>query len=85
MVFILKARHGVVRLRFQPGRSDTARLQRLEQRQPPAMQQVMDQRRDEHGLAGARQAGHAEPQRRIDEIGGAVRNIVEGNQRFVCK
>jgi hypothetical protein len=35
------------------------------------MDEVVDQRGDEHGLAGAREAGDAEPDRRRDEAGGA--------------
>ena len=41
--------------------------QRLEHRQPAAMQQLVHQRGDEHGLAGARQAGDAEPDGRIEQ------------------
>ena len=55
----------------------------LEHRQATAMQQVVDQRGDEDGLAGARQAGDAEPQGRLDQAAGAIGKRVEGDQRLI--
>ena len=63
MILVLEARHRVVGLFLQEGAGDAPGFLRLEQRQPAAMDEIVDQRRDEHGLAGARQAGDAEPQR----------------------
>ena len=83
MVLVLEARHGVVGLLFERGAGDAPRFLRLEQRQPAAMDQIVDEGRDEHRLAGPRQAGHAEPQRRRHQPGGALGERVEGDPRLV--
>ena len=69
------ARHGPRSRSAAPRRRAAARAarrrcgprQRLEHRQPAAAHQVMHQRGDEHGLAGAGQPGDAEPDRRIEQ------------------
>src|SRR5216683_365993 len=53
VVFIVEARHRVVRLRFQPGASDPSRGERLEDRKAAAAAEAVHQRRNEDGLAGA--------------------------------
>ena len=67
MRLVVEARHRVVGLRLEPRAGDAAARQRLEHRQPPAMQQLMHQRGDEHRLAGAGEAGDAEPDGRIEQ------------------
>ncbi len=68
MALISEARHRVVRLRRQMRARDPAGGIGLEHRKPAAARQAMDQRGDEYGLAGARQAGDAEPHRRVEEV-----------------
>ena len=75
MILVLEARYRIIRLFLERGAGHPAGAQRLEQGQPAAMQQIVDQRRDEDGLAGTRQAGDAEPDGRIDQIGGAIGQI----------
>ena len=53
VALIVKSRHGIVRLWFQPGAGNPARGERLEHRKASAAGEAMDQRRDEHGLARA--------------------------------
>ena len=65
---IVEARHRVVRLRLQIGADDARLRQRLEEGQPVAGDEVVDQRGDEHRLARARQPGYAEPQRGREEV-----------------
>ena len=83
VVLVLEARHRIVRLLLEQGARDAAGFLRLEQRQPAAMDQIVDEGRDEHRLAGARQAGDAEPQRRRDKAGRALAQRVERDQRLV--
>ncbi len=83
MVLVLEARHRVVRLVFEEGARDAPGLLRLEQRQPAAVDKVMDEGRNEHRLAGARQPGDAEAQRRGKQPGGSSGQRVEGNARLV--
>ena len=83
MVLVLEARHRVVRLLLEEGAGDAAGFLRLEQRQPAAMDQIVHEGRDEHRLAGARQASDAEPQRRRNEPGRAPGKRVEGDPRLV--
>ena len=78
MVLVVEARHRVVRLRLQLGAGDPPRGVGLEHRKAAAAGQAMDQRGDEHGLAGARQAGDAEPHGGIEE---AVAVIQQGPRR----
>ena len=61
VVLVIEAGHRIVRLRLEPGAGDPPRRIGLEHRKSAPTCQAMDQRRDEHGLAGARQAGDAEP------------------------
>jgi len=68
MALVVETRHGVVGLRFELGARDASARQRLEYRKATAAQQAVDQRGDEHRFAGARQAGDAEPDRRIEQM-----------------
>ena len=52
----------------------------LEQREAPAIQQIMDQRRNEHRLAGTREPGNAKPQCGVRQTACAVSQIVDSNQ-----
>ena len=78
MIFIGKARHRVVGLRLQPGAGDPPGGERLEDRKAAAAGEAVNQRRDEDGLAGARQPGDAEPDRRIEEL---VAIVLQGPRR----
>jgi len=82
MRLVVEARHRVVGLRFEPRASDAAVRQRLEHRQPPAMQQLMHQGGDEHGLAGAREAGDAQPHGRIEQIEPEIAERAAGEPDF---
>ena len=68
MALVVEPRHRVVGLRRKPRAGDAPARQRLEHRKAPAAQQAMQQRGDEHGLAGARQPGDAEPHRRMKQM-----------------
>ena len=68
MVLVVEARHRVVRLRLEPARGRSVRWHRPRTPETGRRAQAVDQRGDEHGLAGARQAGDAEPDRRIEEV-----------------
>ena len=68
MALVVEPRHRVVGLRAKPRAGDAPARQRLEHRKAAAPQQAMQQRGDEHGLAGARQPGDAEPHRRMNEM-----------------
>ena len=83
MVLIVEARHRVVRLRRELRPRDPARGKRLEHRKAAAAGQPVDQRRDEHGLAGARQAGDAEPHRRVEEVLAIVEQRPRRQARFL--
>ncbi len=83
MILVLEPRHRVVGLRFKRGTGQTAGMGRLKHRQTAAMQQVVNQRSDEHGLASPRKAGDAEPQRGLDQIAGPVGEGVKGDQRLI--
>ena len=85
MVFVLEARDGVVRLLLEEGAGDAARFLRFEQRQPPAMDQVMHESGNEYRLAGAGKTGDAQPQRWREEPHGTARQGVERNPRLVGK
>ena len=75
----------VVGLVLKIGARDAAGFLCLEQRQAAAMDQIVDEGRDEDRLSGARQAGDAEPQRRRDEARHAVRQRIQRNQRVIGK
>ena len=66
VAFVVETRHRVVRLRLEPRAADAAACERLEDRKTAAAQQSMHQRGNEDRLAGARQAGDAEPYGRIE-------------------
>ena len=83
MVLVGEARHRVVRLRLQPGARDTAGGIWLEYRKPSAAGQAVDQCRDEHGLARARQACDAEPHCRIEEAVAVVQQRPRRQARFL--
>ena len=53
VILVLESRHRIVGLFLQERAGDAAGLLRLEQRQAPAMDQIVDQRGDEHRLASA--------------------------------
>ena len=63
----VEARHVAVGLRAQRDAFDTPVALRRQPREPPALQHVGHQRRDEHGLARAAEAGDAEAQRRLEQ------------------
>ena len=82
MGLVVEARHRVVGLRLEPRARDAHAAQRREHRQPPAMQQLMHQRGDEDGLAGAGEAGDAEPDGRIDQPGAELADRAGGEADF---
>jgi hypothetical protein len=67
VALIIEARHRVVGLRCEPRAGDAATGQGFEHRKAAAAHQAMHQGGDEHGLAGARQAGDAEPHGRAKQ------------------
>lgn len=85
MIFILEAGNGIVGLRFEPDFRNAAGAHGLEHRQPPAVQEIVHQRGDEHRLARPREAGDAETQGRVDEAGRPVGQRVEGDAGIVGK
>ena len=64
MILILEARHRVVGLLLKEGAGDPSGLLCLEHGQAAAMDQIVHQGGDEHGLAGTRQAGNTKAHRR---------------------
>ena len=68
MLLVGEARHRVVRLRFEPHPHDAPLGGGGQHRQARARDQIVDERGQEHRLAGARQAGHPEAQRGAGEI-----------------
>ena len=68
MVLIGESRHHVVGLRFETRPRNPPFRRRGEHRKPRAGDQVVDERREKHGLAGARQAGDAETKAAAGEI-----------------
>ena len=77
VLLVFEAGHGVVGLRLQIGAGETALRRRSKNGKPRARDEIVHERGDEHGLAGAREAGHAEPNRRRDEVGGIIAEIAE--------
>ena len=67
VVLVVEARHRIVGLRLEPRVGDPPGGIGLEHRKAAAAGQAVDQRGDEHGLAGARQPGDAEPDGRIEQ------------------
>ncbi len=78
MLLIFEARDDLVRLRFQIGAQQAPLGGRVEERQPAAGDEIVHERGDEHGLAGAGEPGHAEPHRRRNEAGSEVADIADG-------
>ena len=68
MVLVGETRHRVVGLRLEPRPRDPPLCRCGEHRQPRAGDQVADERREEHRLAGARQAGDAQAKAAAGEI-----------------
>ena len=83
MVLVIEARHRVVGLRLEPGAGDPPGRKRLEHRKAAAAREAVDQRGDEHGLAGARQAGDAEPHRRVEEAVAIIQQRPRRQARFL--
>ena len=83
MRLVVETRHRIVGLRLEPRTGDAPARQRLEHRQTSAMQQVMHQRRDEHGLAGAGEAGHAEADGRIEQARAEFAQRAPGKPDFL--
>ena len=83
VVLIVEARHRIVGLRLQPRAGDAPGGERLEHRKAAAAGEAVDQRGDEHGLAGARQPGDAEPHRRIEEAVAVIQQRPRRQPRFL--
>src|SRR5690606_14032678 len=83
MFLIGKARDRVVRLRPQGRLRDPAVRVGAKERQPPAMNEVVDEGRDEDRLAGLGQAGNAEPERWRYEVGRPAGEGAQGDPCFV--
>ena len=83
VVFIVEARHRVVGLRLQPGAGDPPGGEGLENREAAAAGEAVNQRGDEDGLAGARQPGDAEPNRRIEKVVAIVHQGPRRQARFL--
>lgn len=83
MVFIGKARDGVVGLWFQIGRFDAVFGNGIEEREPSAIDQILDQSGDEHALASLAEAGDAEAHRWRDEIGRSIADASNDVGAFV--
>ena len=73
MLLVGEAGHGVVGLRLEVGAGDAALGHGGKERQPSAGNQAAHQRCDENGLAGARQAGDAQPHGRRHQVERALR------------
>ena len=65
MILVGEPRDGVVGLWLQVRREDAPFGLGAQLRHPPAVDQVGDQRGDEHGLAGAAEPRHPEPDHRV--------------------
>jgi hypothetical protein len=68
MLLVVEARNRIVRLGLEPSPRDAPARKRFEQRQPSAMDEIMNDSGDEHALAGARKPGNPQAQRRLEEI-----------------
>ena len=68
MPLIVEARHLIVRLRLEIGAEHAAVGDGVEERHAGARHEVVHERGDEHGLAGAGEAGDAEPDGRLDQV-----------------
>ena len=83
MPFVVEARHRVVRLGLELGVRQASLRIGAEQRQPPAMNEIVHERRDEHGLAGARQARDAQPDGRVPQAGNVILQALRSDARVV--
>ena len=77
MGLVIEPWHIVVGLRHEPGLGKTPACPGFEERQAAAMHEVMDERGDENGLAGAGKAGHAEPHGRRAASDGGIEHVIE--------
>ena len=82
VVFIGKARHGVVGLGFEPRPDEPSLGMGAQHGQAATANEIVDERGDEHRLAGARQASDAEAQARAGHI---VRHATGGDTGFLGK
>src|SRR5438105_13518839 len=83
MVLVIEPRHRVIRLRLQMGAGNPPAVIGLEHRKAAASGQPVDQRGDEHRLAGARQAGDAEPDRGIEQAVAIIPQRPRGQPRLL--
>ena len=81
MAFVIEARHVGIGLWPQPRRLEAARGHRVDEGQPPGLEQIVDERGDEDGLARPPQAGDADADRRFEEkpAAGVVQAVEVGN------
>ena len=77
MPLIVEARHLIVRLRLEIDAGNAAMRHGIEERHAGACHEIVHERGDEHGLARAREPGHAKPDGRLDEVRGEVADIAE--------
>lgn len=85
MILIGKTRHAIVGLWLQIGARQAVGVDHVEQRQAPAMDQIVDQRGDEDGLASPGEARHTEPHMGIEQPGGTAGRCIKGNQGFIAQ
>ena len=83
VVLVLEPRQVDIGLRLQVGAGDAALGLGVEQRQAGGVDQVVHQAGDEHGLAGARQAGDAEADTGTDNAAGRIGHRAEHHPRFI--
>ena len=83
MRLVVEARHLVVGLRLEPRFGEPALAVGVEERQPAAMHEIVDERGDEDGLSRARQPGDAEPDGRRAAAGDHPVEIGGGDPRLV--
>jgi hypothetical protein len=83
MLFIREARQAIVGLGLQVRARDAPLCHGGKIGQPPAGDQIADQRGNENGLARPREARHAETQGRGGEVGKAQSGPSEGFRRCV--
>src|SRR5947209_3406199 len=67
VVLVVETRYRVVGLRLKPRPRDPSGRKRLENGKSAATNEAMDQGGDKDGLAGARQAGDAEPDAGVEK------------------
>ena len=81
MVLVVEPRHRVIGLRLKPCARDPPARQGLENRKTAAANEAVNQGGDEDGLAGARQAGDAEPDRRVEKMRRHNRTVPVADRR----